>query len=112
VIRLAPDVAFDYIPLFCIEGKIDPPKQVLYLVLRDAARGRVEQVMSSLAPLIHAHWPKGEYIDMLPAFPDHAWLDDVIRTGCFLAANDEELHRRCLERARSSTLAEPQPPEG
>jgi hypothetical protein len=96
------NVSFAYVPLVYVQNEIDPPKQMLYLVLQDSARECVEEVMSTLESLMHARWPQGEFIDMLPVFCDHPWLNDVIRTGCFLAANDEDLHRRCVERAHRS----------
>ena len=69
-------------------------------MLRDVARARVDQLMRSLAPKIHSRWPAGDFVDMLPVFDDHAWLSDVIRTGCVLAVNDDEHHCRCVAAAR------------
>jgi hypothetical protein len=102
IVRQSGDVLFAYVPQIYVAGHIDPARQVLYLVLRDAARERVAVIMKTIGSRIHDRWPKGEFIDMLPAFSDHSWLNDVIRTGCFLAANNEELHRRCVERAHRS----------
>lgn len=95
------DVLFAYIPQMYIAAQIDPPRQVIYLVLRDAARNRLEQVMNALTALIHSRLPQGDFVDILPVFAGHSWMGDVIRTGCVLCVMDQDTHQRAIAAAQT-----------
>jgi hypothetical protein len=93
------DILFAYIPKLYIKGRIDPPRQVCYLVLRDSACGRVEAVMQSIAPLVQRACPPGEFIDLFPVFKADNLLATVVRTGCVLCINDKVAHDECVANA-------------
>jgi len=97
------EIEFAYTPQLYIKDAIDPPRQILYLVMSESTRGSVNKVMELLSADVQSRWSVGKFIDMLPVFSDDPWLGDVIRTGCFLAANDEEAHRRCKAAAGVTT---------
>lgn len=96
-----PDIAFACTPLVFMPGRMTEPRQILYVVLNESARGTVERVVASLAAAIHPKW-EGDYIDMLPVFEHHSLLSTVLSTGSLLVVNDESCHRRCSEAAAAS----------
>lgn len=100
VLRGCQECLFAYTPLVYIAGRVDPPAQVLYVVFRDDARVRRDDLMRSLADQVHRIMPKGEFIDVLPAFADDRLLRAVILSGCVLVVNDELAHQKCIDAAR------------
>jgi hypothetical protein len=101
VVEQAANVSFAYLPQMYIKGKIDPPRRVLFLVLRESVRGHLEQVMNPLITAIHAGLPKEDFIDVLPVFLDHEWLSDVIRTGTVLYVRDQAVHYQAIAGTRA-----------
>ena len=97
IIRQCEDVLFAYAPQAYLAGRIDPPAQILYLVLRDDARVRLDQVMGALVPRFNQVLPAGEYIDVVPAFVGDQLLTTVVATETVLAVNDAPMHQQCAE---------------
>lgn len=92
VVENVTEVAFAYVPMVSVQGQIDPPRQVLYLVLREAMRDRLERFMPDFAAAIHRCLPQGDFIDILPVFCDHPWMAEVLRSGCVLCIIDKIIH--------------------
>ena len=90
IVHTFPQALFAYVPQIYMRGKIDPPAQVVYLVLRDEARPDLNQIMRSVVSLINVALPAGDFIDVLPVFTNDRLLPAVITSGCVLAINEPE----------------------
>jgi hypothetical protein len=67
-------VLFAYVPHIYMQGKIDPPKQIIFLVLENSWRNKVAEVMEPLMADIHRRLPKDDFIDVMPVFTDNSWM--------------------------------------
>lgn len=99
-VRGRKDVLFAYVPQVYIAGKIDPPRQVMYVVFSDSARNQIDKVMPEFMQGIQRMLPRGDVIDALPVFEDHQWMCDVLRTRTLLAINDDAAYRRLTQQAQ------------
>lgn len=79
-----PDVVRAYVPQVYIPNEVDPPRQILFLIIREEARERVGTVVEEFAARIRWRMPADEFIDIWPVFADDELLPDITRTGCVL----------------------------
>jgi hypothetical protein len=77
-VAATPGVEEAYLPQCYAAGFVDPPAQVLVIVL---ARGvEAASVMPSLGAAISRIFPPDEYLDILPSL-DHGMLQTIRETG-------------------------------
>jgi len=90
VVAATPNVEEAYLPQCYAAGFVDPPAQVLVIVL---ARGvEPASVMPSLGAAISRIFPPDEYLDILPSL-DHGTLQTVRQTGT-------QIHARTTPRSQ------------
>jgi len=88
IVSAVPAIRAAYVPMMFAEGFFSPPKQVLFIVVDDAARASLSRIVQAIEERIRGFWPAGDWIDIFPAFNDSEILRDVAQTGCILHSRE------------------------
>jgi hypothetical protein len=78
-----PEIREGHLPMFYVEGKVDPPAQVLVVVLEDGATSQQLKIDEILRGIL----PTGSYLDVLEWRLNEPTLPTVRRTGTSLDLN-------------------------
>jgi hypothetical protein len=78
-----PEIREGHLPMVYIEGKIDPPAQILVVVLEEGAASQQLKIKEIMRGLL----PTGSYLDMLEWRPNNPTLPTVRRTDTALDLN-------------------------
>jgi hypothetical protein len=79
-LRRIPEILEGHLPMVYIEGKIDPPAQVLVVVLGEG----VPSQRPKIAEILRSILPTGFYLDVFEWRPSEPTLPTVRKTGCGL----------------------------
>jgi hypothetical protein len=78
-----PEIREGHLPMVYIEGKIDPPAQILVVILEEGAASQQLKIKE----ILRAFLPTGSYLDVLEWRPNDPTLPTVRRTGTALDLN-------------------------
>lgn len=81
-----------HIPLVFVKGKLDPPSQVLFVVLSSSQDPA--ETMDQLGRELSSVTPDGEYLDVIPIEESSPLLKPVRSSRCSLTGPSEELRPR------------------
>jgi hypothetical protein len=81
-------ILFACVPQMYLRGKIDPPGQVLCIVLGAENETSRDKILHSLTKRLQGSLGPGKHIDIFPMPLEHEWLTTIVDTGCVLAVND------------------------
>jgi hypothetical protein len=72
-----------HLPMIYSKGMIDPPAQVLIIVLENGSPSQIPQIAEAVRRIL----PKGQYLDVMHWPADHPAMPTVRQTGCVVNMN-------------------------
>jgi len=72
-----------HLPMICSKGRIDPPAQVLIVVLENGGPSQIPQIAEAVRRIL----PNGQFIEVMHWPADHPAMPTVRQTGCVVNLN-------------------------